>query len=80
MIGICIRRMDFCVPIGEFVMSQRAREVQAFRDDETAPLAARTPSRPSPAPGSRTTAPRLARRGRQHHLLHHSNTIETSTT
>ncbi|MEU3406922.1 radical SAM protein [Streptomyces sp. NPDC006670] len=40
MIGVCIRRMDFCVPIGEFVMSQRAREVQAFRDDETARLAA----------------------------------------
>ncbi|GAA0286933.1 GTP 3',8-cyclase MoaA [Streptomyces polychromogenes] len=43
MVGVCIRRMDFCVSVGEFVMSQRAREVQAFRDDETARLTALYP-------------------------------------
>ncbi|MFD6464801.1 radical SAM protein [Streptomyces goshikiensis] len=43
MIGVCIRRMDFCVPIGEFAMSPRAREIQAFRDDETARLTAQYP-------------------------------------
>ncbi len=43
MIGVCIRRMDICVPIGEFAMSRRAREIQAFRDDETARLTAQYP-------------------------------------
>lgn len=33
-IGVCIQRMDLCMPLGEFVMSQRCREVAAFRDDE----------------------------------------------
>jgi cyclic pyranopterin phosphate synthase len=38
MVGVCIQRMDLCVPLGEFVMSQRCREVAAFRDDEVARL------------------------------------------
>lgn len=38
MIGVCIQRMDLCMPLGEFVMSQRCREVATFRDDETARL------------------------------------------
>ncbi|WP_033312848.1 radical SAM protein [Streptomyces iakyrus] len=38
MVGVCIQRMDLCVPLGEFVMSQRCREVTAFRDDEAARL------------------------------------------
>ncbi|MET9774025.1 radical SAM protein [Streptomyces sp. NPDC006367] len=38
MVGVCIQRMDLCLPLGEFVMSQRCREVAAFRDDETARL------------------------------------------
>ncbi|WP_055557671.1 radical SAM protein [Streptomyces sp. NBRC 110028] len=48
MVGVCIQRMDLCLPLGEFIMSQRCREVAAFRDDEAARLtklyAARTPS------------------------------------
>ncbi|MFF9505462.1 radical SAM protein [Streptomyces sp. NPDC014724] len=39
MVGVCIQRMDLCLPLGEFVMSQRCREVAAFRDDETARFA-----------------------------------------
>ncbi|MFH8559109.1 radical SAM protein [Streptomyces celluloflavus] len=39
MVGVCIQRMDLCVTLGEFVMSQRCREVTAFRDDEAARLA-----------------------------------------
>jgi cyclic pyranopterin phosphate synthase len=38
MVGVCIQRMDLCLPLGEFVMSQRSREVAAFRDDEAARL------------------------------------------
>ncbi|MEU2271486.1 radical SAM protein [Streptomyces olindensis] len=38
MVGVCIQRMDLCVPLGEFVMSQRCREVATFRDDEAARL------------------------------------------
>ncbi|MBB5934232.1 radical SAM protein [Streptomyces zagrosensis] len=38
-IGVCIQRMDLCMPLGEFVMSQRCREVAAFRDDEATRLA-----------------------------------------
>ncbi|MEV6024097.1 radical SAM protein [Streptomyces sp. NPDC052036] len=38
MVGVCIQRMDLCLPLGEFVMSQRCREVAAFRDDEAARL------------------------------------------
>ncbi|MFG2226950.1 radical SAM protein [Streptomyces sp. NPDC048644] len=38
MVGVCIQRMDLCVTLGEFVMSQRCREVAAFRDDEAARL------------------------------------------
>lgn len=34
MVGVCIQRMDLCVPLGEFVMSRLCREVQTFRDDE----------------------------------------------
>lgn len=40
MIGVCIQRMDLCLPLGEFVMSQRCAEVRNFRDDETARLTA----------------------------------------
>jgi GTP 3',8-cyclase len=43
MVGVCIRRMDLCVPLGEFVMSQLCREVQTFRDDELARLTALHP-------------------------------------
>lgn len=50
MIGICIRRMDLCVSVGEFVMSRRAREVQAFCDDETARLTALHPQQVTPLP------------------------------
>ncbi|GAA2600745.1 hypothetical protein GCM10009863_12580 [Streptomyces axinellae] len=47
MIGVCIQRMDLCLPLGEFVMSQRCAEVRNFRDDETARLTAlhRAPDR-----------------------------------
>ncbi|MER7402301.1 radical SAM protein [Streptomyces sp. NPDC000070] len=38
MVGVCIQRMDLCLPLGEFVMSQRCREVATFRDDEAARL------------------------------------------
>lgn len=38
MVGVCIQRMDLCLSLGEFVMSQRCREVAAFRDDEVARL------------------------------------------
>lgn len=38
MVGVCIQRMDLCMSLGEFVMSQRCREVSEFRDDETARL------------------------------------------
>ncbi|MFE4170610.1 radical SAM protein [Streptomyces sp. NPDC056909] len=38
MIGVCIQRMDLCVPLGDFVMSQMCHEVAAFREDETARL------------------------------------------
>ncbi|MEU3216466.1 radical SAM protein [Streptomyces sp. NPDC006971] len=38
MVGVCIQRMDLCMSLGEFVMSQRCREVAAFRSDETARL------------------------------------------
>jgi cyclic pyranopterin phosphate synthase len=40
MVGVCIQRMDLCMSLGEFVMSQRCREVADFRDDETARLTA----------------------------------------
>ncbi|MEW2124559.1 radical SAM protein [Streptomyces sp. NPDC058369] len=40
MVGVCIQRMDLCMSLGEFVMSQRCHEVAAFRDDETARLEA----------------------------------------
>ncbi|MFK0096768.1 radical SAM protein [Streptomyces sp. NPDC091040] len=40
MVGVCIQRMDLCMSLGEFVMSQRCREVAAFRDAETVRLAA----------------------------------------
>ncbi|MEV6462252.1 MULTISPECIES: radical SAM protein [Streptomyces] len=39
MVGVCIQRMDLCVPLGDFVMSQRCGEVAAFREDEAARLA-----------------------------------------
>ncbi|CAM2797952.1 MULTISPECIES: radical SAM protein [Streptomyces] len=47
MIGVCIQRMDLCLPLGEFVMSQRCNEVRNFRDDEAARLTAlhRAPGR-----------------------------------
>ncbi|MFJ8933554.1 radical SAM protein [Streptomyces sp. NPDC102364] len=38
MVGVCIQRMDLCMPLGEFVMSQRCGEVASFREDETARL------------------------------------------
>ncbi len=38
MVGVCIRRMDLCMSLGEFVMSQRCHEVAAFRADEAARL------------------------------------------
>lgn len=38
MVGVCIQRMDLCMPLGEFVMSQRCGEVTSFREDETARL------------------------------------------
>jgi GTP 3',8-cyclase len=44
MVGVCIQRMDLCVPLGEFVMSQLCREVQTFRDDERARLTALHPT------------------------------------
>jgi cyclic pyranopterin phosphate synthase len=34
MVGVCIQRMDLCVPLGQFVMSRLCHEVQTFRDDE----------------------------------------------
>lgn len=37
-IGVCIQRMDLCLPLGEFVMSQRCAEVRNFRDDGAARL------------------------------------------
>ncbi|MFI2005619.1 radical SAM protein [Streptomyces jumonjinensis] len=40
MVGVCIQRMDLCLPLGEFVMSQRCREVATFREDEAARLTA----------------------------------------
>jgi cyclic pyranopterin phosphate synthase len=39
MIGVCIRRMDLAVPLGQFVMSRLCREVQEFRDGERTRLA-----------------------------------------
>ncbi len=49
MIGVCIQRMDLCMTLGEFVMSQRCAEVRNFRDDEAARLTAlhNTPARES---------------------------------
>ncbi|WP_405561936.1 radical SAM protein [Streptomyces sp. NBC_01180] len=38
MVGVCIQRMDLCLSLGAFVMSQRCREVAAFRDDEASRL------------------------------------------
>ncbi|MFF3749627.1 radical SAM protein [Streptomyces sp. NPDC002018] len=38
MIGVCIQRMDLCVPLGDFVMSRMCHEVAAFREDEAARL------------------------------------------
>ncbi|MEV4970244.1 radical SAM protein [Streptomyces scopuliridis] len=37
-IGVCIQRMDLCVPLGNFVMSRLCHEVRAFREDETTRL------------------------------------------
>ncbi|WP_406114545.1 radical SAM protein [Streptomyces sp. NBC_01014] len=34
MVGVCIQRMDLCVPLGYFVMSQVCREVASFREHE----------------------------------------------
>ncbi|WP_410169980.1 hypothetical protein [Actinacidiphila bryophytorum] len=39
MVGVCIRRMDLAVPLGQFVMSRLCREVQEFRDGERTRLA-----------------------------------------
>ncbi|MBZ6081325.1 radical SAM protein [Streptomyces olivaceus] len=38
MVGVCIQRMDLCIPLHEFVMSDLRSEVQNFRDDEMARL------------------------------------------
>ncbi|MFE6775513.1 radical SAM protein [Streptomyces sp. NPDC057702] len=38
MVGVCIQRMDLCLPLGEFVMSRRCAEVRDFRDEEVARL------------------------------------------
>ncbi|MEU3185342.1 radical SAM protein [Streptomyces sp. NPDC006923] len=38
MVGVCIQRMDLCVPLGTFVMSQMCHEVANFRREETARL------------------------------------------
>ncbi|MFI5753925.1 radical SAM protein [Streptomyces sp. NPDC051569] len=40
MVGVCIQRMDLCVPLGNFVMSRLCHEVQALRDAEHARLTA----------------------------------------
>ncbi|MFB6572192.1 radical SAM protein [Streptomyces noursei] len=40
MVGVCIQRMDLCLTLGEFVMSQRCAEVRDFREEETARLTA----------------------------------------
>ncbi|NYI05700.1 radical SAM protein [Allostreptomyces psammosilenae] len=40
MVGVCIQRMDLCVPLGQFVMSQICREVQSFRDADFGSLSA----------------------------------------
>jgi cyclic pyranopterin phosphate synthase len=40
MVGVCIQRMDLCVPLGQFVMSRLCHEVQQFRDAELAGLEA----------------------------------------
>ena len=50
MVGVCIQRMDLCVPLGEFVMSPRCREVAAFRDDEAVRLT-RLHATPAPTGG-----------------------------
>ncbi|MFB6814166.1 radical SAM protein [Streptomyces sp. NPDC056347] len=46
MVGVCIQRMDLCMSLGEFVMSQRCREVAVFRDDEAARLTGMRASMP----------------------------------
>jgi cyclic pyranopterin phosphate synthase len=54
MVGVCIQRMDLCLSLGEFVMSQRCREVATFRDDEAARLTrlhATTAATGEPHPG-----------------------------
>ncbi|GGU57881.1 hypothetical protein GCM10010211_23450 [Streptomyces albospinus] len=40
MVGVCIQRMDLCLTLGEFVMSQRCAEVRDFREEEAARLTA----------------------------------------
>lgn len=50
MVGVCIQRMDLCLPLGEFVMSRRCREVAVFRDDEAARLSRLYAHHATPAP------------------------------
>ncbi|MFF2807478.1 radical SAM protein [Streptomyces sp. NPDC058000] len=50
MVGVCIQRMDLCLTLGEFVMSQRCAEVRDFRDEETARLTALHQPTGVPAP------------------------------
>ena len=38
MVGVCIRRMDLTVTLGEFVMSRLSREVQELQAGEMARL------------------------------------------
>ncbi|MFE1479914.1 MULTISPECIES: radical SAM protein [Streptomyces griseus group] len=44
MVGVCIQRMDLCVSLGSFVMSQLCREVTAFREQEMERLTALAPA------------------------------------
>jgi len=39
LVGVCIQRMDLCVPVEEFVTSDLRREILQLRDDEFAALA-----------------------------------------
>ena len=41
MVGICIQRMDLCVPVADLLKSGIVEEVQAFKDSEVQRLTSR---------------------------------------
>nr|WP_308417352.1 radical SAM protein [Actinopolyspora erythraea] len=62
MVGVCIRRMDLCQPLDEFLHGELATEVVRFREAEYARLTQNASSLPS-------CVPRSSRQRRAHRIM-----------